>query len=112
MLVDTVEIPGRSAQFVQAGLHLPKGRPLPHTLEGLIEPSNSLAIPKHVLVACSLNQVNKDLHTDIQVVNVSPGPITLAKGTQSGTFIPLCNVFVVNSSMNGENPVADPSAPP
>ena len=111
MLVDTVEIPGRSAQFVQAGLHLPKGRPLPHTFEGLIEPSNLLAIPKHVLVARSLNQVNKDLHTDIQVVNISPGPITLAKGTQLGTFIPLCNVFVVNSSMNGGNPVADPSAP-
>ena len=93
MLVDTVEIPGRSAQFVQAGLHLPKGRPLPHTLEGLIEPSNSLAIPKRVLVARSLNQVNKDLYTDIQVVNVSPGPITLAKGTSLGTFIPMCNVF-------------------
>ena len=111
MLVDTVEIPCRFAQFVQAGLHLPKGRQLHHTLEGLIEPSNLLAIPKHVLVARSLNQVNKDLHTDIQVVNVSPGPITLAKGTSLGIFIPPCNVFVVNSSMNGAKPVADPSAP-
>lgn len=113
MLIDTVEIPGRSVQFVQARLQLKDRQPLLHgTLEGLLEPSHSSAIPKHIMVARSLNKVNTDMSTYIQVTNVSPGKIQLSRDTPIGSFIPISNVFAVNINCKSEpvsnNPCINP----
>lgn len=107
MLIDTVKIPGRSAQFVRASLKLSKGQTIPqNTFEGLLEPSNSSAIPKHTMVARSLNTLNDDTSTNVQVINVSLGKVKLSKGTQLGSFTPMCNVYTIDTLCDSD-PTSD-----
>ncbi len=62
MLIDAVQILGRLVLFVRAGLQLPKGQSIIwDTLEGLLEPSQSSTIPKHIMVARNLKGILKCL---------------------------------------------------
>lgn len=54
------------------------------------------------MVARSLNQVNTDMSPEIQVTTVYPVKIFFSKGTRLGTFIPMRNVFAVDTTCGGE----------
>ena len=94
-VLETVEIKSRSVQFITACLHTALDSSIP--TEGLNEPTQPPSIPKHIVIACSLSIVDNGNHVIVQVMNVSPGNI---KGTLLGEFIPMHNVFVVDSNHN------------
>ena len=97
MVLDTVEVQGRSVQFVTACLHAALDSPLHVPTTGLIEPIQSSSTPKHIMTARSLNTVDQENCVVVQVMNVSPGNVTLCKGTPLGEFIPIHDVFVVDT---------------
>lgn len=110
-VLETVEIQSRSIQFITA--RLSASYDLSKLTEGVIDPTESFALPKHIVIARSLSTVTEGDHTVVQVMNVSPGNITLCKGTPMGEFTPIQNVLVVDTvncdqvSAHTEFPVVD-----
>ena len=95
-VLETVEIQSRSIQYIAAHLH---ATPISYTSrEGLVEPLKSPTTPKHLAIARSLNTVDATNGVVVQVMNISPGNITLCKGTPLGEFIPIFNVCVVEDN--------------
>ena len=97
VVLDTVEVQGRSVQFVTACLHAAPDSPLHVSTTGLIKPTQLSSTPKHIVIARSLNTVDQENCVVVQVMNVSPGNVTLCKGTPLGEFIPIHDVFVVDT---------------
>ena len=95
-VLETVEIQCRSVQFITASLHTALDPSFP--TEGLIEPAQPPSIPKHIMFARSLSAVDNGNCVIIQVMNISPGNITLCKVTPLGEFTPMHDLFVVDSN--------------
>ena len=67
-------------------------------MEGLIEPTQTPYTPKHIVIASSLSKVDNGNRVIVQVMNISPGNITLCKGAPLSEFIPIHDVFFVDSN--------------
>ena len=65
-------------------------------LEGLIEPSESGSLSKHLLVGCLLNKISQWQNVTIPVLNTSPSPIKIYKGACIGSLTPRNEVFYWN----------------
>lgn len=86
-----MEIPGRTIQLIHGQL---QGD---HTSfnEALVEPA-SRAPPTHLCVAQTLSPVLSG-KVNLQVMNVSPTPVTIYKGMKLGEATPRHNVMLVDS---------------
>ena len=82
-LPKTVEVPGRTVQLIPGRLSASTD---PNVQEGLVEALDSSGVPKHILVARTLSQVNSATEVVLQVVNTAPGALKLYKGTRIGQF--------------------------
>ena len=82
-LPKTVEVPGRTVQLIPGRLSASTD---PNVQEGLVETLDSSGVPKHILVARTLSQVNSSTEALLQVVNTAPGALKLYKGTRIGQF--------------------------
>ena len=96
IVLETVEIQSRSVQFIKACLHTALNPSIP--MEGLIEPTQTPYTPKHIMIASSLSKVDNGNRVIVQVINISPGNITLCKGAPLSEFIPIHDVFFVDSN--------------
>ena len=107
-LPNTIEIPARSVAQVVAHVQVTCGQ------EGVIEPlgSTQTGVPKHILVARTLAKVGPQHDMVLQVVNASPTPTTVYKGTKLGTFAPISQVHPINAVQEGEPPMETGSTPP
>ena len=76
-------VPARSVMLIQATV---QGGGNVH--EGLLEPSDSSGLPKHLLVVRSLSEVGQDQKVFAQVMNISPDTVKLYKGMKVGEFAP------------------------
>ena len=107
-LPNTIEIPARSVAQVVAHVQVTCGQ------EGVIEPlgSTRTGVPKHLLVARTLAKVGPQHNMVLQVVNASPTPTTVYKGTKLGTFAPISQVRPINVVQEGEPLMETGSTPP
>ena len=78
-------------------IHTALDSPLHVPTTGLIEPIQSSSTSKRIVIAHSLNTVDQENCVVVQVMNVSPRNVTLCKGTPLGEFIPIHDVFVVDT---------------
>lgn len=90
----TIEVPACSVMLITAKVKGVTG------LEGLVEPlhtSRTAGIPKNILIARALAQTSVNQSIVLEVTNISPIPTKIYKCTRVGHFIPMSDVFVVNS---------------
>lgn len=64
--------------------------------EGLFEPVDRGKLPKQVLAARSLSCVTTDKHVALQLMNTSPTPTKIYKGTILGVLVPSQHVLVLD----------------
>ena len=67
--------------------------------------------PKHILIARSLATSKDRNQILVQVINVSPGNVTLCKGTPLGEFIPMHDVCVVDATTTPDACTHDTALP-
>ena len=84
------EVPGGTLQLATGSIKEDAGT----IQEGLFEPISG-KLPKHVSMARSMNCVTSDKQMVLQVMNTSPSPVTVYKGTVLGIFVPSQYVLVV-----------------
>ena len=108
-VLETIVIPGRSLLFVTARLNGASCKTVPDA--GLIEPTLGAATPKHILIARSLATSKDRNQILVQVINVSPGNVTLCKGTPLGEFIPMHDVCVVDATTTPDACTHDTALP-
>ena len=104
---NTLEIPAGSVAQVVAHVQVTCRQ------EGVIEPlgSTRTGVPKHILVARTWAKVGPQHNMVLQVVNASPTPTTVYKGTKLGTLAPISQVHPINVQ-EGEPPMETGSTPP
>ena len=91
-----MEIQSSSVQLIKACLHTALNPSIP--IEGLIEPTQTPYTLKHIMIASSLSKVDNGNRVIVQVMNISPRNITLSRGAPLGEFIPIHEVFFVDSN--------------
>ena len=88
----TQEIPGRCVKFIMC---IVKGVTEQVPLEGLIEPSQSGSLSKHLMVGRSLNIISQQQDVTIPVLNTSPSPVKIYKGARIASLTPRHEVFLL-----------------
>ena len=102
-----VTIPGRTVQLVDVSLPTKWGQ---HDFNSiLIEPSENIKLPQHLIAARTLSPIVRGDHAFIQIMNISPAATTIYKGTKVGTITPLSELLMVESI---EQPFFPQSVPP
>ena len=91
-----VEIPGSTIQVATGCVR----EDVSSIQEGLFEPRDTDKLPKHISAARSLNCIMPDNQVALQVMNTSPSPIKIHKGTILGTFTPCQHVLVVGQGQS------------
>ena len=99
----TTTIPGRTIQLIDVSL--PKEVMTMGFSSVLVEPQCANKSLAHLLIARTFSSVNSDNCAVIQVVNTSPSPVTIYRGTTLGQFTPLSELLLVESQ-----PPASPSS--
>ena len=87
-----MNIPGRTIQLIRGKL---KGESSQFS-EALVEPNN-------LCIARSLSQVLPGKEIVMQVMNVSPTPVTVYKGMRLGGAVPRHSVFLVDNNLQEAN---------
>jgi len=100
-----VTIPGRTIQLVD--VLLPDALSQQDLNGILIEPSETIKLPQHVIAARTISPVLNGNQALIQVINVSPAPVTIYKNTRVGDITPLSELLTVDAT---EQPLSQ-SAP-
>ena len=96
-----VEIPGCSIQLITCKMI----NGCLSDVAGFTEPSSTTAgLLKHVCVTQSLSKVMPNNKVLLQIMNVSPSPVKMYKGTRLGCITPVQNIVVVEK---GSQPVVD-----
>ena len=90
-----MEIPGRTIQLIQGELQGEYN----NISEALVEPASG-APPTNLCVARTLTPVQSGKEVILQVMNVSPTPVTIYKGMKLGKAIPRHHVLMVNDDVN------------
>ena len=101
-----MEIPARTVQLIRGKL---KGDPSQFD-EALVEPSNS-SLPKNLCIARSLSQVLPGKEIVMQVMNISPTPVTVYKGMRLGEAIPRRSILLVDNKQPRVQAQTDHSMP-
>ena len=105
-VLQTITIPDHSVQLIDVTLpDDAKSMDLPSVL---IEPHTTAKVPKHVVMARTFSPVSNGHLAVIQVMNVSPTPLTIHQGTKLGEYTPLAELLLIDSS----HPPASTSALP
>ena len=91
----TTIIPGRSIQLLD--VQLPDGVAQHNFSSVLIEPLDSSRLPQHVVAARTLSAIPSSKCAVIQVMNISPGAVTIYKGTKVGNITPLSDLLAVDN---------------
>ena len=89
-----MEIPGRTIQLIHGELQGEYD-----VCEALVEPA-SVAPPTNLCIARTLTPVRSGKEVILQVMNVSPTPVTIYKGMKLGEAIPRHHVLMVNDREN------------
>jgi transposase InsO family protein len=90
-----MEIPGRTIQLIQGEL---QGE-YDSFCEALVEPTSG-APPTNLCIARTLTPVQSGKEVIVQVMNVSPTPVTIYKGMKLGEAIPRHHVLMVNDGVS------------
>ena len=94
-------IPGRTVQLIQAELE----EETCNFNEALVEPDIARALPKSLCTARSLTPVLSGKTVILQVMNISPTPVTIYKGMRLGEAIPRhCVLLVDHDNVNIPEP--------
>ena len=75
----------------------------------LIEPSESIKLPQHLIAARTFSPVVRGDHALMQIMNISPAAVTIYKGTKMGKITPLSDLLMVEST---EQPTVPQPVPP
>ena len=86
-----MDIPGRTIQLIQGEL---KGDPGGFS-EALVELENG-APPRNLCIARTLSPVSSGKKIIIQMMNISPTPVTVYEGIKLGEAVPRHSVFLVD----------------
>ena len=98
-----ISIPGRSVQFITGKLNAPC-----NATSGLVDPLTRS--PMHICVARSLSPLANGSDILLQVMNISPTPVTIYKGTKLATMVPEHSVMLVSHSTSLVTDTATPAA--
>ena len=90
-----MEIPGHTIQLIQGVLQGEYGS----FCEALLEPTSS-APPTNLCIALTLTPVQSGKEVILQMMNISPTPITIYKGMKLGEATPRYNVMLVDDNVN------------
>ena len=90
-----MEIPGRTVQLIQGELKDEHSG----FSEALVEPMSGTP-PTNFCIARTLSPVTSGREVILQVMNISPTPITIYKGMMLGEAIPRHNVMLVEENAN------------
>ena len=95
-----ITIPGRTVQFIMEKLSSTCG----NVTSVLVEPSTKL--PTHMCLARSLSPLTNSADVVLQVMNISPTPVTIYKGMKLATASPQHSVLLVSdvSVVDDESP--------
>ena len=98
-----ISIPGRSVQFITGKLNAPC-----NATSGLVDPLTRS--PTHICVARSLSSLANGSDILLQVMNISPTPVIIYKGTKLATMVPEHSVMLVSHTTcvvtSTETPIA------
>ena len=86
------QISGRTVQLMMGVAQFPGTQEVCHSQYVLVEPVN--ISNKHLLVACSISKVDNG-HVVLQVMNTSPKPVTIYRGSRLATVHQQHSVLVV-----------------
>ena len=106
-----IQIPGRTVQLIKGSIKLPDQQKVCTDKNILIEPLNT-ASHSHILTACSISRVDNNQMALIQVMNTSPDPFTLYKGSRLAMFLQQQNVMVVTERKLVQTPNLAPTVIP
>lgn len=91
-----VTIPGRTVQLIDVLL---PDEVLQGNFSGiLIEPSNTVKLPQHVIAARTISSIVCGNRALIEVINISPTAVTIYKNTKVGTITPLSELLMVDTN--------------
>ena len=101
VLSDTLELPARSVCQIGARVMVASGQ------EGLVEPLEPGSSPEHLLIARTLTSVGQDGEVVLQIINNSPSPITIYKGSRLGKYIPRKYICLLQTSTGSDQLAAE-----
>jgi len=101
VLSDTLELPARSVCQIGARVMVASGQ------EGLVEPLEPGSLSKHILIARTLTSVGQDGEVVLQIINNSPSPITIYKGSRLGKYIPRKYICLLQKSTGSDQLAAE-----
>ena len=61
----------------------------------MVEPLHTASLPAHICVACSLSMLRNNTDVILQIMNVSPTPVTLYKGMRLAMATPEKEVLTI-----------------
>ena len=76
----------------------------------LIEPFSTAKVPQHVLMGKTFSPVHNGNLALIQVMNISPTPLTIHQGTTLGEYTPLAVLLLIDSTCPDHLPSTAASA--
>ena len=106
--LQTVTIPSRSIQLID--VTLPDDVKPMDLSSVLIEPLSTAKVPQHVLMGRTFSPVHNGNLAVMQVMNISPTPLTIHQGTKLGEYTPLAELLLVDSAGPGHPPSTGASA--
>ena len=84
-----LSIPGRTVEFITGKLNVPCD-----ATSALVDPSTQSLM--HIGVARSMSPLSNGTYIPLQVMNISPTPVTIYKGTKLAKAIPEYSVMLVS----------------
>ena len=103
----TTTIPGRTIQLL--AVSLPTEVKTMGFSSVLIEPQCPDSSPSHISIARTFSSVNNNSLAIIQVMNISPTPVTIYQGTTLGQFTPLSELLLVESQQPASPATSSPT---
>ena len=99
-----ITIPGRTVQFIAGKLNVPC-----NATSALVDPL--ARSPTHICVAHSLSPLTNNTDILLQVMNISPTPVTIYKGTKLATMTPEHDVMLIShtTSPTDDNSTSPPT---
>lgn len=94
--LQTVTIPSRSVQLID--VTLPDHVKSMDLSSVLIEPLSTAKVPQHVLMGRTFSPVYTGNLALIQVMNISPTPLTIHQGTKLGEYTSLADLLLIDST--------------
>ena len=104
--LQTITIPGCSVQLID--VTLPDDA---KSMDLLIKPHTAAKVPKHVVMARTFSPVSNGHLAVIQVMNISPTPLTIHQGTKLGEYTPLAELLLIDTPHSSHPPASTSALP-